>query len=287
MRLHSPTPLAVDKLVRAGGGLLSSSRSAKLDAELIMAHVLRCDRAGVYKNAKQTLAPVQYERFQALINERRRGRPIAQITGVQEFWSLPFEVDDTVLIPRPETELLVEVALTLVRGTSDAKVADLGSGCGAIAVAVAKERPDVNVIAVEKSPAALRVAARNCAMHSASNVSFLRASWLGCVAPRTFNLIVSNPPYVRDDDPALRDSEIRFEPRDALAASEGGVRELRLIIESAGNALIANGGIALEHGYNQGPAVRDLLDNNGFAQIATQCDLAGHDRVTHGRYNRT
>lgn len=287
MTIDSPAQAGVAKLLHEASERLSSSSTAYLDAELIMAHVLDCDRAGVYRNGKCALAREQYERYQDLVNQRMQGKPVAQITGVQEFWSLAFAVDKHVLIPRPETELLVETALNLVIGELNPRIADLGAGCGAIAVAIGTERPDATVVAVEKSAAALDVAAQNCRTHANAKVTLVRANWLATFTPKTFNLIVSNPPYIRSDDPALVESEIRFEPNCALAAGYDGFTELRAIIRNAGNALVPGGMLVLEHGYNQAAGVRDLMRESGFNQITTQRDLAGHERVTHGAYNRT
>jgi release factor glutamine methyltransferase len=276
----------IDSIVREARRRLSSSSSAILDAELIMAHVLNCDRAGVYRNGKCVLDRKQNEHYQALVNERLQGKPVAQIIGVKEFWSLPFVVNEHVLIPRPETELLVEAALSLVSDEVNPLIADLGTGCGAIAVSISRERPDATVVAVEKSAAALIVAAHNCVTHAGSKIALVKGNWSAALTPRTFNLIVSNPPYICSGDPALLESDIRFEPPTALAAGRDGFTELRAIIESAGNALVPGGKLALEHGYNQAAGVRDLLTKNGFVQIATQRDLAGHERITHGACNR-
>lgn len=284
---NQPTAEAsVAQLLRRASGRLSSSSTAHLDAELIMAHVLDCDRAGVYRDNKNMLTREQVERYCDLVAKRMRGRPIAHITEVQEFWSLDFAIDEHVLIPRPETELLVETALSLVSGERNPRIADLGAGCGAVAVAIGKERPDATVVAVEKSAAALNIAAQNCRTHAHANVTLVRASWLATFAAKTFNLIVSNPPYICSDDPALVGSEIRFEPRCALASGLDGFTDLRAIIRNAGNSLIMGGMLALEHGYNQAAAVRNLMHASGFSEIATQRDLAGHERVTHGAYNR-
>jgi release factor glutamine methyltransferase len=270
------------ELVRWGAGQLGASDTPRLDAELLVMAVLGLDRAALFRDADRLVAPPDDARYRALVAARAEGRPVAQLLGVREFWSLDFEVDAQCLVPRPETELLVELALAAIAPAAAVRVADLGTGSGAIAVAIARERPRANVVAVEASPDAIRIAARNVARHAPGRVQLVRGDWLAAFAPGRFEVIVSNPPYVAADDPLLANTEIRFEPRAALAAGPDGLRDLAALATQTAAALVPGGRVFLEHGAAQGAAVRALLAAAGFADVGTARDLAGHERVTSG-----
>jgi release factor glutamine methyltransferase len=261
---------------------LAGSPSANLDAEVLLAHVLETSRTFLYANPELELPAQRAEAFRRLVKKRVRGQPVAYLTGTCEFWSLPLEVDPAVLIPRPETELLVEAALDRIPPGSGWKVADLGTGCGAIALALASERRRCEIHATDISEKALQIARANAARLGLNNVRFHCGSWAAPLRG-SFDLVASNPPYVDEGDPHLAQGDLRFEPREALTPgrdSLGAIRE----ITAASIALLNDGGwLMLEHGWEQGPAVRQILRDNGYADVETRQDLQGHERVTLGK----
>ncbi|HLW74800.1 MAG TPA: peptide chain release factor N(5)-glutamine methyltransferase, partial [Gammaproteobacteria bacterium] len=205
-------------LIEAAARLKDASDSPRLDAELLLAHALGRERSYLHAHPEMRLESAEARAFEQLLAARSRGEPIAHLTSKREFWSLPLTVTPATLIPRPETELLVELALERIPQGSDSTLLDLGTGSGAVALAVAKERPRCRVTATERSPEALHVAIRNAAMLGMGNIEFLEGDWYVPLPDRRFKVIVSNPPYVRDDDPHLATGDVRFEPRTALAA---------------------------------------------------------------------
>ena len=223
------------------------------------------------------------ERFAALISRRARGEPIAYLLGQREFWSLPLTVTPQTLIPRPETETLVALALETMPKDAPLRIADLGTGTGAIALAIARERPRSKVIATDISPAALSVAKDNAARLGLDNVRFVCGSWCRALTVDAFDFILSNPPYVAESDPHLREGDLRFEPRKALAAGPRGLDELHRIIPGAHDRLHTNGWLIVEHGYDQGERVMQLMRTQGFREISDHPDAAGLSRVTRGR----
>jgi len=271
------------------GGLLARARerlagfdSARLDAEVLLCHVLDRPRAWLFAHGDDTTREAERARFLALLERRADGEPVAYLVGHREFWSLPFEVTPDVLIPRPDTELLVEAALARLPADRPARVADLGTGSGAIAVAIAHERPLCEVHATELDAAALAVARRNGADLAGGRVVFHRGSWLEPLAGR-FDVIVSNPPYIAAGDPHLSAGDCRFEPAAALTPGGDGLAAIREIALEALEYLEPEGWLLLEHGYEQGTAVRAILEENGYRRIETLEDLAGIDRLTLGR----
>jgi release factor glutamine methyltransferase len=262
----------------AGGALASAASvlGVRLDAELLLAHVLDVSRANVIARDDRVLTPEEQGDFEQLLARRLAGEPLAYLTGTREFWSFELEVTRDVLVPRPETELLVEWGAAV--GGRD--VLDLGTGSGAIALALARELPAAQVAAVDRSRAALAVARRN-ATALAARVEFLEGDWFAPVRGRAFDLIVSNPPYVAEGDPHL--AELRFEPALALASGADGLDALRAIIAGAPAHLRAGGWLLVEHGATQGAAVRGLFARGGFAGVETRRDLAGLERATGGR----
>lgn len=264
--------------------LAAASPSADLDAELLLAHVLGTSRAGLMADPSQPLDARQLQVLASLAERRCAGEPVSYLTGHREFWSLDLEVTADVLVPRPETELVVELALAALAQVARPAVLDLGTGSGAIALALARERPDAAVTAVDVSPAALAVAARNARRLQAGNVSFLPGSWYEPVGTARFDCIVSNPPYVADDDPAL--VRLVHEPRGALAAGPAGLDALAIICAGAPQHLATGGALIVEHGATQGADVRALMARAGLAAIATHDDLAGRPRATRGNSSR-
>jgi len=271
------------------GSLLASARIrlghdalAALEADLLLAHVLDVDRAWLFANRESEVSPEARNAFQELLGRRSSGEPIAYLTGVREFWSLPLQVTSDVLIPRPETELLVEVALEFIPREAAWRVADLGTGSGAVALAIACERPLCEVHATEYSSAALDVAERNVQALAPGRVHLHQGSWLEPLDGR-FQVLVSNPPYVADDDPHLNAGDCRFEPRAALTPGPDGMAAIRRIADDALTSLEPGGLLAFEHGYDQGAAARGLLRDFGYSEVTTRIDLEGRERVTAGR----
>ena len=256
---------------------------ARLDAELLMAHVLGKPRTWLYAFGDSALSAAQQAAFEGLVARRTAGEPVAYLTGRRGFWTLDLKVTPDTLIPRPETELLVELALARLPSDSAAEVLDLGTGSGAVALAIASERPQARVTAVDASPGALTVARANAEAYGLRNVEFRHGDWYAPVADARFRLIASNPPYIEAADPHLAQGDLRFEPYSALASGGDGLDDIRAIVAGAPRHLLPGGWLLLEHGWNQGAAVRALLTDAGFADVATARDLEGRDRVTIGR----
>lgn len=258
-----------------------SSASARLDAELLLEYVTGLSRTDFRAAPERALPAAAGWSFQQLIRRRLQGEPVAYIRGHQEFWSLQLEVTPAVLIPRPETELVVERTLAQLRPDAT-DVADLGTGSGAIALAVASERPALQVTAVDVSADALEIAKRNAVRLQIRNVRFERGSWFAALAGRRFDVVASNPPYVARGDADLAAGVSRFEPEVALIPGATGLEAIEQIVAQAGAHLKPSGWLILEHGWTQAGAVRDRLVRSGFAHVRSHADLAGHERVTEG-----
>ncbi|WP_460453822.1 peptide chain release factor N(5)-glutamine methyltransferase [Arenimonas aestuarii] len=256
---------------------------ARLEAELLLAHALERPRSWFYAHSGDVLDGSQARAFDALLRRREGGEPVAQITGHRGFWSLELAVTPDTLIPRPETELLVELALERLPPAEMGQVLDLGTGTGAIALAIASERPLVDVSAVDVSEAALGVARAN-AVDAGLPLRLLQGDWFEPVAGDVYRMIVSNPPYIAENDPHLGQGDLRFEPRSALASGADGLDAIRLIVSGAPTHLLPGGWLLVEHGHDQGAAVRSLFQSQGFAQVATARDLERRERVTHGQW---
>jgi release factor glutamine methyltransferase len=261
---------------------LQDSDSPQLDAELLLCHALQRDRSYLRSHPEASMDAAQAAHFAELVAARARGEPIAYLIGKREFWSLELSVTDATLIPRPETELLVEQALALVPIAADWDILDLGTGSGAIALALARERPRCRIVATDSSVEALAVARDNAVRLKVTNVEFLQGDWYMPVTGRGFHLIVSNPPYIALIDPHLSQGDLRFEPKQALASGADGLDDICHIVAGALAHLHAAGSLMLEHGYGQGSQVRELLQAAGFSRVRSVRDLAGHERVTAG-----
>lgn len=264
-------------LAAAGLALQDRSTSPELDASLLLAQVLGQARGTLLARGEQRLAPAQLSAFLALVGRRAAGEPVAYLAGRRSFWTLDLIVTPAVLVPRPETELLVERALAELAGRPAPAVLDLGTGSGAIALAVAAERRDATVVAVDESAAALEVARDNAAA-SGLEVEFLRGRWFEPLAGRRFDAVLANPPYLAETDPHL--PALAFEPRSALVAGPTGLEAIAQILAAACDHLNAGGFIAVEHGDAQGGAVRGLCTGSGLRRPVTHRDLAGLERVT-------
>lgn len=258
-----------------------SSSSARLDAELLLEYVTGLSRTDFRAAPERALPTHAGWSFQQLIRRRLQGEPVAYIRGHQEFWSLLLEVTPAVLIPRPETELVVERVLALLRPEATA-MADLGTGSGAIALAVASERPSLQITAVDVSVDALEIAKRNAARLQLRNVRFERGQWFAPLAGRRFDVVAANPPYIARGDTDLAAEVSRFEPEIALIAGVTGLEAIEQILAQAGGYLTPGGWLVLEHGWTQAGAVRERLVRSGFAHVRSHADLAGHERVTEG-----
>lgn len=272
-----------DMLAAAIRVLASRMDSPGLEAEVLLAHVLGVDRVALIARPEAEIPFEATTRFKKLIARRVEGEPVAYLTGSREFWSIELEVSRDVLIPRPETERLVDAALEHLPAGARSRVADLGTGCGAVALAIARERPRARILATDVSPRALAVARRNTIRTGAENIRLAASDWLDAIASKAFDLILSNPPYVRDSDPHLRRGDVRREPRLALAGGRDGLRAIRVIVADAGQRLAKGGALLLEHGFDQGSAVRRLLNDAGYRGIFSLRDYAGHERVSGGR----
>ena len=301
------------------GCALARSRLDPVDARALLRHALGVDAAYLIAHPGNTLSDAQVERFDALVARRGAGEPIAYITGAREFFSLEFTVTPAVLIPRPETELLVEVALERIAADRTCRVLDLGTGSGCVAISIARQRPRARVVAVDASVAALAVARDNAQRLLGGfsetpfplrreggeggnvapkrdsftstltqgggdpNLQFVRSDWFGALAGQRFDLIVSNPPYVAAGDPHLEHGDLRFEPQSALAAGDDGLDCIRAIVASAPRFLTHGGWLAFEHGHDQSGRCRELLARAGFVRIFSRTDLAGIERVSGGQ----
>jgi release factor glutamine methyltransferase len=270
---------SVAQLLELGSELVVAM--PRLEAELLLAHCLEKPRSYCYAWPEAEVSAATDARYRQLLERRRCGEPMAYITGVREFWSLQLEVNEHTLIPRSDTETLVEWALELAL-PADASVADLGTGSGAIALALAAERPDWNVIACDSSAPALAVARRNAHRLKLDQVCFMCSDW-GAALPRVgFDALVSNPPYVAEGDPHLRRGDLRYEPVTALSSGSDGLNDIRAIVSQSGELLRPGGWLLLEHGFEQASLVCQLLQDAGFGCVTTRCDLAGQPRISGG-----
>jgi release factor glutamine methyltransferase len=276
------TSFTIKQALRMASHAIAGSDTVQLDAELLLAAALGKSRTYLYTWPEQVLSPSERSYFESVLERRVMGEPVAYILGSRDFWMLTLRVNRHVLIPRPETELLVETALALVT-TPEASIADLGTGSGAIALAIASERPVWKILATDMSGDALTVASDNASQLNIVNVEFRQGSWCDALPPQLFDLIVSNPPYIDAADAHLTQGDLRFEPHSALVAADDGLADIRTLCSQAPQCLKPGGWLLLEHGWTQGPTVAAILQSSGLETVRTLKDLNGNDRVSLGR----
>lgn len=272
----------IQQALAEGARQLAGTDSPEVDSRYLLCHVLACDNSYLFTWPDKELTPEQQQYYQQYLQQRCQGQPIAYITGTRGFWSLDLNVNNATLIPRPETELLVELALGKIQ--TGMTVADLGTGSGAIALAIAIERKDITLIACDVSAEALSVAKANADRCVAGGVQFWQGEWLSAIQAKTVDIVVSNPPYIEQDDPHLSQGDVRFEPLSALVSGETGLDDIKRIINQAAEAVLKpQGWLLLEHGYQQAAAVRQCMERAGFTAVQSVKDFAGNDRVTLGQ----
>jgi len=272
---------SIAALLRLASQLEGISDTARLDLEVLLCHVLGKPRSYLFTWPEKELDQQQINYFNDLLKRRAEGEPIAYLTGEKEFWSLSLDVDTTTLIPRPDTELLVETALNVL-DKPDARVLDLGTGTGAIALALASENSGWKILAVDTVVGAVELAEKNRQRLGLDNVSVIRSDWFENIPAQKFDLIVTNPPYIDVDDHHLKEGDVRFEPVSALVSGNKGMADIEIIICGAKEYLVDEGCLLIEHGYQQAKAVRTRLQNEGFLYVETACDIAGLERLTSG-----
>lgn len=262
--------------------ILRLARIDPLDARVLLQAVLGISPAYLAAHPEHIVADDQRDRYLALLARRAAGEPVAYLTGGREFFSLDFKVTPAVLIPRPETELLVELALEHIPQDASSRVLDLGTGSGCVAISIAKHRPQARITATDRSPDALEIAAQNARALGVHNIDFVSGDWFTAVAGECFDIIVANPPYIAEGDLHLRQGDLRFEPQHALAAGPEGLDCIRLIVAQARSHLFRGGWLMFEHGYDQAERCRALLSAAGFTGVFSRRDLAGIERVSGG-----
>jgi len=266
--------------------LLSHSDSAQLDSNILLCHVINKDISYLYTWPENKLSLNEYEKFIELLNRRIKGEPIAYIVGMKEFWSLPLLVSPATLIPRPDTETLVELVLELYQGQKNFDCLDLGTGTGAIALALASENISWKVDAVDFNDEAVSLAKLNAERLKIANVNVFQSDWYSNVAnEKKYNIIVSNPPYIDEHDQHLAQGDVRFEPKSALVAEEQGLSDIKVIVENAKQHLKPKGSLFIEHGFEQGVLVCDILSGFGYQNAQTVTDLNGQDRISWAVYS--
>lgn len=281
----TPTETLASLLDQASKQLGNCSDSALLDAEVLLCHCLNKPRTYLRTWPEHQPDDEQIRQFQTLIAQRSQGVPVAYLTGHREFWSRDFLVTPDVLIPRPDSELLIEQALALLTVTQHCKIIDLGTGSGILAITLAAERPLATVFASDFSKSALAVAQLNAKRLQTGNVRFIYSNWFDAIDEDNFDLVLSNPPYIADDDPHLRQGDLRFEPQTALVSPNQGLQDIAMLAEQARHRLKPAGHLLVEHGYNQQHEVQTIFQRYGYQKIATQRDFSGNPRITTGQWN--
>lgn len=269
-------------LCHASQQLSEVSETPQLDAEVLLCHCLKKNRSYLRAWPDKSINEEDTHHFKHLLKQRMQGMPVAYLTEIREFWSREFKINQHVLIPRPDTELLVELSLKHLMPDQSVKLIDLGTGSGIIAICLASERPLAQIIATDISQNALNLANTNAELNKIQNIRFILSDWLAGIDEYDFDLIVSNPPYISANDPHLVQGDIRFEPQSALISAENGLRDIRLIIEQSRYFLKNQGRLLIEHGYNQLQDIQFLFTSLNYQSVTTHFDLAGQPRVTSG-----
>lgn len=280
---HSIRHFLAQDAARLSSALALEGSSARIEVQCLLQHVLHVSRAYLLAHPERSLNAEEQDQYLNLLQRRLRGEPVAYILGEREFYGLNLKVTPATLIPRPDTELLVELALQRISPSLPTRVLDLGTGSGAIALAIAHARPRAFVLGVDASAAALMVAQENARALTLANAHFTQSSWFSQIGAQRFGLIVSNPPYIAVADPHLKRGDLRFEPASALASGTDGLDDIRHIVSHACAHLQSGGWLLLEHGYDQAARVRALLQQSGFGAVFSACDLAGIERVSGGQ----
>jgi release factor glutamine methyltransferase len=280
---HSIQNLLSQDTVKLASSLALEASSARIEVQCLLQKILHVPRVYLLAHPERALTDAEFADYSALLQRRLQGEPVAYILGEREFFGLNFKVTPATLIPRPDTELLVELAIQRIPQQAACRVLDLGTGSGAIALAIAQACPQAEVLACDASAAALAVAQQNAHALGIGNVGFMLSDWFAALGRQRFALIVSNPPYIAANDPHLAQGDVRFEPVSALVSGSDGLDDIRHIIGRAAAHLLPSGWLLLEHGYDQALRVRNLLQRNGYKAIFSACDLAGTERVSGGR----
>ena len=282
--------MRIDEALKWAVALLEGGESPSVDAKVLLANTLNVNQTYLFTWFDKILDSDTLNRFQKAVERRRLGEPVAYIIGERDFWTLKLATSPHTLIPRPDTEVLVEQVLQRIpkdvisESSSSFSICDLGTGTGAIALALASELPQIHVTGVDFKSQAVALAQQNAVNNGIKNVTFLQSDWFSELKAKQFNIIVTNPPYIEDSSAYLLEGDVRFEPKTALTSGEDGLRDIRHIISVSREHLLAGGLLAFEHGFNQGAAVSELLSKAGFSDIETIQDYGGNDRVTLGRY---
>ena len=268
--------------IKYGTQKLDSLNSKRIDSEILLCTILKCNRSRLYAYPDKVLSRINIKKFEELINKRSKGYPIAYITKQKEFWSHKLYINENILIPRPETELLVEKSLELISTYPLNKILELGTGSGAIAIALASENSAIDIEATDIKDDAIKIARNNADLYKINNIKFITSDWFSTIKKNDYDLIVSNPPYIASNDPNLRNHDIKFEPESALVSGNDGLDDLQKIIQESGNYLKNHGWLIVEHAYNQGMKVRKLFLDNDFSSTTIK-DYNKLERVTFGK----
>ena len=274
--------VTVTELLLKAEQTIKDSESARLDAEILLCNVMQFNQSKIYSHPEEVIPDDKLALFQSLIAQRQQGYPIAHLTKKKEFWSLELTINKDTLIPRPETELLVEKALEMIPEDTSYNILDLGTGSGAIAIAIASERPKTKIVATDINKNALSMAKKNADAHQLKNIQFHLSDWYQNIPPQIFNLIVSNPPYIKKNDEHLSQGDVRFEPQCALVSGIDGMHAINTILKNVKPYLAGAACLLIEHGYDQKESVQQAFLKQDFKQIKTFQDLSGQDRMTSG-----
>ena len=273
--------MTIDEALQYGYLALANSESPEIDSQVLLCHILGCQTIYLHTWSDKFLTETQQENFKQLIIQRQQGQPIAYLIGQRGFWTLDLKVTTDTLIPRPDTELLVSLALAKLK--PDMRVVDLGTGTGAVALSLAAENPTATLLAMDYSRPALDVAMCNAESNNINNIVFWQGSWLTAIAENSLDMVISNPPYIESNDPHLSQGDVRFEPMSALISGTDGLDDIRNIIKQAQYCLKSSGWLLIEHGYHQAQQIRQLFNNAEFIDVTTHQDFGGNDRVTMGQ----